>query len=40
MTPTWLAMHQGKISRCMRRSNMFQPYCTTSTRRSFMNAVS
>ena len=39
MTPMPCSRQYGKISRCMRRSNRFQPYWATSTRRTLMQAV-
>ncbi len=38
MMPMPFSWQYGKISRCMRRSNMFQPYWATSTRRTRMQA--
>ena len=32
MNPMPCSAQYGRISRCIRRSNMCQPYCTTSTR--------
>ena len=38
MTPIPCSWQYGKISRCMRRSNMFHPYWAMSTRRTAMQA--
>ena len=38
MTPMPCSSQYGKTSSCIRRSNMCQPYCATSTRRTRMHA--
>ena len=39
MKPMPCSAQYGRISCCIRRSNMFQPYCTTSTLRTALQAL-